>query len=172
VVVDERTVMEAALAAGVSVRCARKWATRYRQQGEAGLRDRSSAPHRIPHATTPERVKVICDLRRLRFTSPEIAETLSMPISTVSAVLKRSGMGKLGWLGLEPAQRYEHTSPGDLIHVDVKKLGKISERGAGTGSLATARASSKLAPSGSGRRAGSSCMLRSTTTAAWPTSRF
>jgi transposase InsO family protein len=125
VVVDERTLTEAALAAGVSVRCARKWAGRYRQEGEVGLRDRSSAPHRIPHRTDEERVAVICQLRRLRFTGPEIAETLTMPLSTVSAVLKRSGMGKLGRLGLEPAVRYEHPAPGELIHVDVKKLGRI-----------------------------------------------
>ena len=131
VVVDERTVTEAALAAGVSVRCARKWVGRYRQQGESGLRDRSSAPCRIPHRTSPERVAVICQLRRLRFTGPEIAETLTMPLSTVSAVLKRSGMGKLGRIGLEPASRYEHTAPGELIHIDVKKLGRIGHRGAG-----------------------------------------
>lgn len=131
VVVDERTVTEAAVAAGVSVRCARKWVGRYRQQGEVGLRDRSSAPHRIPHRTSQEREAVICQLRRLRFTGPEIAETLVMPLSTVSAVLKRTGMGRLGRLGLEPAVRYEHAAPGDLIHVDVKKLGKIGPYGAG-----------------------------------------
>jgi transposase InsO family protein len=130
VVVDERTVTEAALAAGVSVRCARKWVGRYRQHGERGLRDLSSAPHRIPHRTSQDREEVICQLRRLRFTGPEIAETLVMPLSTVSAVLKRSGMGKLGRLGLEPAVRYEHPAPGELIHIDVKKLGRI-HNGAG-----------------------------------------
>jgi transposase InsO family protein len=129
VVVDERTLTEAALAAGVSVRCARKWVGRYREHGEAGLRDRSSAPHRIPHRTSQEREAVICDLRRLRFTGPEIAETLTMALSTVSAVLKRSGMGKLGRLGLEPAVRYEHPAPGELIHIDVKKLGRIARPG-------------------------------------------
>lgn len=126
----ERTLTEAALAAGVSVRCARKWAGRYRQEGEAGLRDRSSAPRRIPHKTSPERVTLICQLRRLRFSGPEIAELLSMALSTVSAVLKREGMGRLGRLGLEPAVRYERTKPGELIHVDVKKLGRI-QGGAG-----------------------------------------
>jgi len=74
---------------------------------------------------------VICQLRRLRFTGPEVAETLGMPLSTVSAVLTRSGMGRLGRLGLEPANRYEHPGPGELIHVDVKKLGRISAKGAG-----------------------------------------
>jgi transposase InsO family protein/transposase len=123
-------VTQAALAAGVSVRCARKWVGRYRAEGDAGLRDRSSAPHRIPHRTTPERVQVICQLRRLRMTGAEIAEVLGMALSTVSVVLKRSGMGKLGRLGLEPAERYEHDTPGALIHIDVKKLGRI-HNGAG-----------------------------------------
>jgi transposase InsO family protein len=130
VVSGERTLTEAAEAAGVSVRCARKWTTRYRQFGEDGLRDRSSAPNVIPHRTSPERVDVITALRQVRFTGPEIAEVLGMPLSTVSAVLKRSGMGKLGRLGLEPARRYEHRAAGDLIHIDVKKLGRI-QGGAG-----------------------------------------
>ena len=125
VVSGERTLTQAAEAAGVSVRCARRWSSRYRQEGEAGLRDRSSAPHRIPHKTSPERVELICQLRRLRFCGPEISELLSMPLSTVSAVLKREGIGRLGRLGLEPAVRYEHDRPGALIHIDVKKLGRI-----------------------------------------------
>ena len=72
----------------------------------------------------------ICALRRLRFSGPELAELLDVPGSTVSAVLKRSGLGRLGRLGLEPAERYERERPGELIHIDVKKLGRI-ERGAG-----------------------------------------
>jgi transposase InsO family protein len=126
----ERTLTEAAAAAGVSVRCARKWVVRYRAEGEAGLRDRSSAPHRIPHRTVPPRVEAIRALRQLRFTAAEIAECLGMALSTVSLVLKRSGMGKLGRLGLEPARRYERAQPGELIHIDVKKLGRI-QGGAG-----------------------------------------
>ena len=78
----------------------------------------------------PRRVEAIVALRRLRFTGPEIAELLEMPVSTVSAVLKREGMGKLGRIGLEPAQRYERQRPGELVHIDVKKLGRI-EGGAG-----------------------------------------
>jgi transposase len=96
VVSGERTLTEAAEAAGVSVRCARKWTQRFRADGEAGLRDHSSAPHQIPHRTSAERVDVITALRRVRFTGPEIADVLDMPLSTVSAVLHRSGMGKLG----------------------------------------------------------------------------
>ena len=131
VVEGERTVSEAAEAAEVSVRCARKWVDRYRAEGELGLLDRSSAPHRIPHRIGEQRVQAIAALRRVRFTGPEIAECLDMAISTVSGILKRIGMGKLGRLGLEPAQRYERARPGELIHIDVKKLGRIGPRGAG-----------------------------------------
>jgi transposase InsO family protein len=130
-VVDQGwTRVEAAEAAEVSVRCARKWAERYRLEGEQGLFDRSSAPCRIPHRTPAQRIEAIAALRRLRFTGPEIAETLGMALSTVSGILTRIGMGKLGRLGLEPAVRYERERPGELIHIDVKKLGRI-ERGAG-----------------------------------------
>ncbi len=121
---------QAAEAAGVSVRCARKWVGRYRSEGEAGLRDRSSAPHWIPHRTSEQRVEAIAALRRVRFTGPEIAEVLDMPLSTVSGILQRIGMGKLGRLGLEPAVRYERERPGELIHIDIKRLGRI-QRGAG-----------------------------------------
>jgi transposase InsO family protein len=130
VVERERTLAQAAEAAGVSVRCARKWVGRYRAEGEAGLRDRSSAPYRIPHRTSEQRVEAIAALRRLRFTGPEIAEVLGMALSTVSGILARIGMGKLGRVGLEPAVRYERERPGELIHIDIKKLGRI-DRGAG-----------------------------------------
>jgi len=130
-VVDEQwTVTKAAEAAEVSVRCARKWVGRYRTDGELGLFDHSSAPNVIPHRTSEERVQAIAALRRLRFTGPEIAETLGMALSTVSGILTRIGMGKLGRLGLEPVVRYERQRPGELIHIDVKKLGRI-QGGAG-----------------------------------------
>jgi transposase InsO family protein len=116
------TLTAAAEAAGVSRRCARKWVGRYR---EAGLADRSSAPRRVANRTAPERVAVIVALRRLRMTAAEIAETLAMPLSTVSVVLRRQGVGKLGRIGLEPPQRYERSRPGELVHIDVKKLGRI-----------------------------------------------
>src|SRR5437660_1693343 len=115
----------AAEAAGVSVRCARKWVSRFRVDGEQGLFDRSSAPRRVANRTAPERVAVIVSLRKLRMTAAEIAETLAMPLSTVSVVLKRNGMGRLGRLGLEQAVRYERSRPGELVHLDVKKLGRI-----------------------------------------------
>jgi transposase InsO family protein/transposase len=130
VVVQGWTLTAAAEAAGVSVRCARKWVGRYRSEGAAGLCDRSSAPKRVANRTPADRVAVIVSLRGLRMTAAEIAETLSMPLSTVSAVLKRGGVGRLGRLGLEQPVRYEHSRPGELLHIDIKKLGRI-EGGAG-----------------------------------------
>jgi len=122
---DGWTVQAAAESAGISERTARKWLARWRADGELGLLDRSSAPQRVGNRTDPQTVAAICALRRLRFSSCELSELLGLPLSTVCAVLKRSGMGKLGRLGLEPARRYEHTRPGELIHIDVKKLGRI-----------------------------------------------
>ena len=118
------TVAAAAEAAGVSVRCARKWVGRYRA-GDRLLFDRSSAPLRVANRTDPDRVAVIVKLRRLRMTAAEIAETLQMPLSTVSGILTRVGLGRLGRLGLEPSLRYERSRPGELVHLDVKKLGRI-----------------------------------------------
>src|SRR5438105_7559836 len=130
VLVEGWTMTAAAAAAGVSVRCARKWVSRYRVEGERGLRDRSSAPRRVANRTAPERLQAIAALRVLRMTAAEIAELLVMPPSTVSAILRRLGMGRLGRLGLEQPRRYERRRPGELVHVDVKKLGRI-EGGAG-----------------------------------------
>ena len=129
VVEQEWTLTKAAAAAEVSVRCARKWVGRYRAEGELGLLDRSSAPALVANRTDERRIEAIAALRRLRFTGPEIAETLQMALSTVSGILARIGMGRLGRLGLEPAQRYERERPGELIHVDVKKLGRIARPG-------------------------------------------
>src|SRR3989441_6716773 len=119
------TLTAAAEAAGVSVRCARRWVGRYRLEGELGLHDRSSAPRRVANRTAPERIEAIAKLRRLRFTAAEIAETLGMALSTVSGILTRIGMGKLGRLGLEQPIRYERSRPGELVHIDIKKLARI-----------------------------------------------
>jgi transposase InsO family protein len=130
-VVDEQwTLTKAAEAAEVSVRCARKWVARYRCEGQPGLLDRSSAPLRVANRTQDRRIEAIAALRQLRFTGPEIAELLEMPRSTVSGILQRIGMGTLGRLGLQAAVRYERARPGELIHIDVKKLGRI-QGGAG-----------------------------------------
>jgi transposase len=125
VVDDGWTVAAAAASAGVSVRCARKWVGRYTAAGEAGLVDRSSAPKRVANRRAPDRVEAIAKLRRLRFTAAEIAETLGMALSTVSGILTRIGMGKLGRLGLEQPIRYERSRPGELVHIDIKKLARI-----------------------------------------------
>ena len=124
------SLTKAAEAAEVSDRTAAKWVARYRAEGDAGLLDRSSAPRRVPNRTAERTVQAITALRRLRFTGPELAELLDMPLSTVSGILTRIGMGKLGRLGLEPALRYERKRPGELLHIDIKKLGRI-EGGAG-----------------------------------------
>jgi transposase InsO family protein len=117
----------AAAAAGVSERTCSKWVARYRAEGEAGLLDRSSAPRSIPHRTPDELVEVIVALRRLRMTGAEIAFCLAMALSTVSAVLLRVGLGKLSRLEPpEPPNRYQRRRPGELLHIDVKKLGGIT----------------------------------------------
>jgi transposase InsO family protein len=130
VVEDGWSLAKAAAAAEVSDRTCSKWVERYLSEGEAGLWDRSSAPHSIPHRTAADRVEVIELLRRLRMTSTEIAECLGMALSTVSAVLKRIGLGKLSRLEPpEPPNRYERRRAGELLHIDVKKLGKINGAG-------------------------------------------
>jgi transposase InsO family protein len=129
-VIDEGwTLTKAAAAAEVSVRCARKWVRRYGAEGELGLLDRPSAPATVANRTCERRIEAIVALRRLRFTGPEIAEALGMALSTVSGILARIGMGRLGRLGLEPAERYERERPGELVHIDVKKLGRIARPG-------------------------------------------
>jgi transposase-like protein len=121
------SLARAAAAAGVSERTCGKWVARYRAEGEAGLLDRSSVPLSVPHRTPEDRVEAIAALRRLRMTAAEIAMTLRVPLSTVSAVLARIGLGKLSRLEPpEPPNRYERARPGELIHVDVKKLGVIT----------------------------------------------
>ena len=130
VVLEGWTLKASAQAAGVSVRCCRKWVGRYRLEGAAGLFDRSSAPKRVANRTPQDRIEAIVALRQLRMTAAEIAETLSMALSTVSGILRRRGLGRLGRLGLEQALRYERSRPGELVHVDVKRLGRI-QGGAG-----------------------------------------
>jgi len=129
---EDWSLTEAAAAAGVSERTAGKWVKRYREEGEVGLWDRSSAPHSVPCRTPEDRVEAIAALRRVRMTGAEIAECLGMALSTVSAVLTRIGLGRLSRLEpLEPPNRYERKAPGELIHIDVKKLGRIGKNGPG-----------------------------------------
>jgi transposase InsO family protein len=124
-------VEEAAEAAGCSARTAWKWIGRYRA-GDRKLLDRSSRPQRSPSRLPQPRVRAIEALRRLRMTAAEIAEVLAIPLSTVSVWLQRIGLGKRSRLEPpEPPNRYERRHPGELVHVDIKQLGRISERGAG-----------------------------------------
>jgi transposase len=127
VVDDGCSIKDAAAAFNTSPKTCGKWVARYRADRECGLLDRSSAPKQIPHRTDVEREQAIAALRRLRMTGAEIAMVLGMPLSTVSAVLGRIGLGKLSRLEPpEPANRYERARPGELIHIDIKKLGKIT----------------------------------------------
>jgi len=125
------TLEQAAEAAGCSVRTAAKWVGRFRA-GDRDLLDRPSRPGRSPSRLPQRQVQAIETLRRLRMTAAEIAEALELPLSTVSLWLKRIGLGKRSRLEPpEPPNRYERRHPGELVHVDIKKLGRISARGAG-----------------------------------------
>ena len=120
------SVAAAAHSAGVSVRSGHKWLARFRAGGKAMLQDRSSAPGRRPHATPVATVARIEALRRQRMSGPAIARHLTLPRSTVGAVLRRIGLARLASLEPRPPiQRYERAMPGELIHIDIKTLGKI-----------------------------------------------
>lgn len=120
------SVKAAAEAAHISVRTAYKWLARFRAEGRAGLKDRSSRPRRAPGRTEAAVVAQVIDLRRSRLPATEVARRLAMPRSTVGLILRRKGLAK--WSSLEkkePPRRYEIAEPGGLIHLDIKKLGRI-----------------------------------------------
>ena len=120
------TVKAAAVAAGVSPRTAHKWLGRHRLGGERRHHDRSSAPRRCPRRTSPQRMAEIEALRRQRMSGPQIARALGMARSTVGLLLRRLGLGRLSLLEPKPpVLRYEKAAPGELIHIDIKTLGKI-----------------------------------------------
>jgi transposase InsO family protein len=115
---------------GVSVPTVRKWAGRYLAQGEAALRDRSSRPVASPRAIAADTTARIVELRRRRLTQARIARSVGVSASTVSRVLARAGLSRLADLEpSEPLVRYEHAHPGDLLHIDTKKLGRIERMG-------------------------------------------
>ena len=119
-------VTSAAEAAGVNRRTASKWRDRYRKAGEAALVDRSSRPHRSPGQTHPTVVEEILRLRRRRKTGPQIASRVGSSPATVARILARQGLSRLK--NLDPKQpfvRYQRDRPGELIHIDIKKLGRI-----------------------------------------------
>ncbi len=117
----------------VSWKTADKWADRYREEGPAGMTDRSSRPHHQPHRTPAPVVRKIVHLRcKQRLGPVEIGDRLNMPSSTVHAVLVRCRLNRLSHIDRvtgEPTRRYEHERPGDLLHVDVKKLGRVPDGG-------------------------------------------
>jgi len=124
------TVRKAAEAQGLSERSAYRWLARYRAEGDAGLIDRSSRPHRVPRRTSQKQLRRIVSLRLRRLSGAEISCWTGRPRSTVARWLNRVGLGRLSQLAPpEPIRRYEKEHPGDLLHLDIKKLGKI--RGVG-----------------------------------------
>ena len=126
---DGWRVGDAAAAAGLSQRQAFRWLARHRAGGELALQDRSSAPARCPHRTNADTINKIEDLRRQRMTGPQIAQELGLPRSTVGAVLRRLGLGRLSALEAKPKiVRYEREKPGELIHIDIKKLGRSGSK--------------------------------------------
>ena len=117
---------EAAEAFGLSVRTAAKWLRRFRLEGTEGLRDRSSRPHSSPRQTPEVLRRRVLELRLKRLVGREISETIGLPRATVSRILRRAGVGRLRSLEPpEPPNRYEHKHPGDLLHIDIKKLARI-----------------------------------------------
>ena len=121
---------DAALKHGVTAPTVRKWLGRYLVGGEAALGDASSRPARSPKAIEPSKALLIVELRKRRMIQSRIARTAGVSESTVSRVLARAGLSKLSDLQpVEPAVRYEHDAPGDLLHIDTKKLGRIVRPG-------------------------------------------
>jgi len=120
------TVAAVAAAQGISPKTARKWRDRYGAAGEAGLADWSSRPHRSPHQLAAPVEAEIVTLRHERLSSPAIARRLGRPISTIGGVLRRHRLGRLSVLTPgPPVIRYQRDTPGELIHIDIKKLGRI-----------------------------------------------
>jgi transposase InsO family protein len=113
--------------AGVCPRTVRKWVDRYRREGLTGLQDRSSRPHRLYRPTPPGVVEQVERLRRQRYTGQQIAAELALSPATVSRILKRRGLNKVSALEpAEPIRRYEREHPGEIVHIDIKKLGRFN----------------------------------------------
>jgi len=130
IVEDGLRAREAAQAAGVSVRTAYKWLRRYQEEGATGLHDRCSRPHHCPHALDPKCRERVVELRKQRQTYRQISRDLRVGYSTVARILRRQGLNRLANLEpVEPTTRYEHERPGDLLHLDIKKLGRFRRPG-------------------------------------------
>jgi len=122
--------VEAAQSMGISTRTAYKWLDRYRAEGEAGLFDRSCRPHRCPHQLASAKQREIVALRRQRLIYRQIKASTGVPVSTISRVLRTAGLNRLSALEpTPPAHRYEHDAPGDMLHLDIKKLNRFARPG-------------------------------------------
>jgi transposase InsO family protein len=130
-VLDERQTPKAvATAFGVDLKTVGKWVARFKAQGAAGLQDRSSRPHRLREPTPPETVEQIVALRRQRFTGQQIAQQTGVSPATVSRILRAARLSRMKDLEPpEPVIRYEREHPGELIHLDIKKLGRFEAEG-------------------------------------------
>jgi transposase InsO family protein len=129
-IVSGQTVEAAARAGNVCPRTARKWLKRFLAEGVEGLQDRSSRPHRLRKPTPAEVVAKVEALRRQRWTGKQIAAELAISPATVSRILKRLGLNRIAALEpAEPVRRYEREKPGELIHIDIKKLGRFERVG-------------------------------------------
>jgi transposase InsO family protein len=129
-VVGGQTAEAAARAAGVCPRTVRKWLARFKAEGRAGLMDRSSRPNRLYRPTPAAIVEQVEALRRQRFVGQQIATNLAISPATVSRILRRLGLNRMRDLELaEPVRRYERDHPGDMIHIDIKKLGRFDKVG-------------------------------------------
>jgi transposase InsO family protein len=125
-----QTPQTAARAAGVCPRTARKWVERFKTEGLAGLGDRSSRPRRLRQPTSPAVTAQVIDLRRQRLSGQHIAKVVGVSPATISRILKRAGLSRLRDLDpSEPVRRYERQHPGELIHIDIKKLGRFHQIG-------------------------------------------
>lgn len=130
ILVQGLRVEEAAHAAGVSVRTAYKWLRRFKEEGPQGLVDRSSRPRSCPHATPQEIVQHVIERRRSRQTYRQIAGQLPVAPSTIARLLRRAGLHRLAELQpAAPENRYEYALPGQLLHLDIKKLARFRQPG-------------------------------------------
>jgi transposase InsO family protein len=130
VVVEGQSATSVAAAFGISVRTANKWVARFEAEGMEGLQDRSSRPHRLYRPTPAAIVEKVEVLRRRRWTGKQIAAELNISPATVSRILKRLGLNHIAALEpAEPVRRYEREKPGELIHIDIKKLGRFERVG-------------------------------------------
>ncbi|MBB6414322.1 transposase [Mesorhizobium sangaii] len=164
-----QTPQAVAEAAGVCPRTVRKWVDRYRREGLTGLQDRSSRPHRLRQPTPAAIIETIERRRRQRWTGKQIAAEAGVSPATVSRVLRRLGLNKLSTLEPEPVRRYEREHPGELIHLDIKKLGGIGSVGHRITGRQTGMSIVTLASAGSSSMSASTMLRVSLSSRSCPT---